>query len=879
MHSVGHFFILGALCNSILLTMRLARLLYLVPLLLLMHCASPQTPAPLQDAPVAISWRVISHLDAPNVFSSALTLTNTSDTAIPASGWTLYFNFIRMIDASTVSDQAKVTHINGDFYKLEPTDAFPALEPGASTEITFESAFWAVKKSDAPGGFYMVFADAAGVDGAPQPVRSYTVADFETPAQTMRSAADLVPVPTALSRFSDNAGLSRIPAADLPPVVPTPVSWEMLEGTFNITSETTIYADAGLDAEVDLLADILHAGLNSTGISRNDVRVNANIRLRINADQIDSQYPGGYTLLASPEALTITGADAAGVFYGIQSLRSMIPVEAFASPVQTIAIPAIRITDAPRFEYRGMHIDVARNFHTKASILKVLDVMGHYKLNKFHFHLTDDEGWRLEIDGLPELTEIGSRRGHTLDEMDHLYPSLGSGPNPDNSNGSGHYTRGDFIEILRYAAARHIEVIPEIDVPGHARAAIRAMEARYHRLAAEGDPDAGAYRLTHPDDTSTYASVQLWNDNVIDVCQPSTYAFLEKVVDDVVKMYEEADVPLETVHIGNDEVPQGAWLGSPACQALETTAYNAHFLEKMHAILSTRGLNLAGWEEIALTADTAHGSGAKVTNTAFVDSNFRPYVWNAVWGWGAEGTAYALANAGYKIVLSNATNLYFDFAYDKDPEEPGFYWAGFSDTKKAFVFNPMDLYQNAEMSLFGQPLDAANVYKDFPRLTEAGRQNILGIQGQLWSESAKGAAVFEYQLFPKLIGLAERAWAPAPAWTSIGNASQRSAAEAAGWNVIANQIGQRELPRMDAVWNLGYRIPPPGLRMNGTDAEANVAFPGLTLRYTTEPRAPLASDPEYTGPVAFEGELNVAAFSSTGRASRTASLGTAGVRN
>ena len=137
--------------------MRPVRLLYLAPMLTLMHCASPQTQAPLQDAPLSISWQVLTHLDTPSAFSSALTLTNTSDAPIAASGWTLYFNFIRLIDAGSVSAQARITHINGDFYKLEPTSSFPVLEPGASTEITFQSAFWAVKKSDAPGGFYMVF--------------------------------------------------------------------------------------------------------------------------------------------------------------------------------------------------------------------------------------------------------------------------------------------------------------------------------------------------------------------------------------------------------------------------------------------------------------------------------------------------------------------------------------------------------------------------------------------------------------------------------------------------------------------------------------------------------------------------------------------------
>ncbi len=293
----------------------------------------------------------------------------------------------------------------------------------------------------------------------------------------------------------------------------------------------------------------------------------------------------------------------------------------------------------------------------------------------------------------------------------------------------------------------------------------------------------------------------------------------------------------------------------------------------MYEILSSRNLILAGWEEIALTESEVNGAVQKVPNLAFADKNFQPYVWNAVWGWGSEGTAYQLANAGYKIVMSNATNLYFDFAYDKDPEEPGFYWAGFSNAKKTFSFNPFDLYQNASTSLFGQPIDAAVTYRDYPRLTEAGRRNVLGIQGQLWSEAVKGPALLEYQLFPKMLGLAERAWAPEPAWFSESNATVRREAEANGWNVFANMLGQQELPRLDYTADVGYRIPPPGARLNGTQLEANVAYPGLEIHYTTEDRDPTPQDPVYSGPLDFEGRISLRAFSAGGKSSRTTRIG------
>jgi len=169
-------------------------------------------------------------------------------------------------------------------------------------------------------------------------------------------------------------------------------------------------------------------------------------------------------------------------------------------------------------------LDVARNFQPKKQVLKLLEAMSLYKLNTLHLHLTDDEGWRLELPSLPELTSVGAKRGHTLDSKHYLPPSHGSGPDVENTVGSGFYSRADYLEILRYATDRHITVIPEIETPGHARAPIKAMDARYDRLMAEGKEEEAAKNLLRDlNDKSEYRSVQYWNDNVIDVSLPSTY--------------------------------------------------------------------------------------------------------------------------------------------------------------------------------------------------------------------------------------------------------------------------------------------------------------------------------------------------------------------
>ena len=288
--------------------------------------------------------------------------------------------------------------------------------------------------------------------------------------------------------------------------------------------------------------------------------------------------------------MTIVGGDPAGAFYGLQSLAGLLP-----GPIPHLVIPH----DSPRYPHRGLQLDIARNFHPLGSILAVVDQMAAYKLNVLHLHLTDDEGWRLEIPGLPELTSVGGRRCHDLGETICLLPQLGSGPGTDREGGgSGYLRREQMVALLRAARARHIEVVPEVDSPGHARAAIKAMEVR----ARAGD---ATYRLSDPQDTSQYHSVQNYDDNAINACLESSYAFVAKVMDELKAMYAEAGVPLRTWHVGADEVGAGAWSGSPACQKLYGTTpglrsvddVHAYFIGRVNRLAKERGLGLRGWSD------------------------------------------------------------------------------------------------------------------------------------------------------------------------------------------------------------------------------------------------------------------------------------------
>jgi hexosaminidase len=651
---------------------------------------------------------------------------------------------------------------------------------------------------------------------------------------------------------------------------------------------TKIVYEPAVESEARYLAgalsELLASKLDCVPAVDIDSAATDTIRLRIADVKVAGVAKGqgdeAYSLTILPnEGIEIVGSDPAGVFYGIESLRKLLPIDAYKHQSEQIEIEAAHIEDAPRFPYRGLHLDVARNFQSSQSVEKLLDLMAFYKLNRLHMHLTDDEGWRIEIKRLPELTDVGARRGHTLDEQDRLIPSQGSGPFPNaaKSPGSGFYSQKDFAEILRYAQARHIAVIPEIDFPGHARAAIKSMEVRYRRALAHGESNAEEFLLTEPGDASTYESVQMWRDNVADVGRDSTYRFLGVVFDELSEIYKSAGVPLTSIHLGGDEVPDGAWAKSPACDRIELDAnlktsrrgqLELHFLNRGSQLVAGRAIRPACWED-CLLLETEHDKFAGDTRRAAGKPIPIAYVWNNVWGWGREDAAYRLANAGFDVVLCNATNLYFDLAYEKDPSERGYYWAGFVGMRAPFEFIPFDVFKNASQTSMGQPV-RADSFADRQRLTPDGTRHILGIQGELWGENLRDPKDLEYMAFPRVIALAERAWAPSPDWAEIEDPDTRRNKMEADWNAFANRLGRRELRRLDYLFGgVNYRLPPPGAVVRDGVLYANVAIPGLEIRYTLDGSEPTKSSARYSAPVLVDHDARLRSFSSGERGSRT----------
>ena len=470
------------------------------------------------------------------------------------------------------------------------------------------------------------------------------------------------------------------------------------------------------------------------------------------------QRPGWYRITLADGAVRIEAADEDGACYARTTL------ERIRRNAQGAAVPAAVVSDWPDLPWRGLMLDVSRNFTKKADLLRLIDLMAAYKANFLHLHFGDDEGWRIEIDALPELTSYGAFRclpvlneDGTISEPDGLQPTYCVAAKPgDDSPGNGYYSHADFVEILRYAWERRIRVIPEFDTPGHSRAAVKSMEVRAQRTG-----DASCL-LSEPEDRSEYESVQDYTDNVMNVALPSTYTFFETVFDGLIALYAEAGVPLEAIHIGGDEVPEGSWTGSPACRALleangkkDIGWLQDYFLNRLMDIAEARGVKLGGWQDVCQNVEPAT-LGRLKRNLALTN------LWTV--SHGRDVLPYEFANAGIPVIISSAPNCYMDFAYNYGKTERGHSWGGFVDERRSFSVQPYDMYRSVRWDDYGQPVDLTHAGEGKPALQPAARSQIIGIEGHLWAETLRCFDHVTYYFFPKSLGLFERGWNATPDW-------------------------------------------------------------------------------------------------------------------
>ncbi len=472
-------------------------------------------------------------------------------------------------------------------------------------------------------------------------------------------------------------------------IIPAPVSVKKTAGQFKLSSETIIVYSTDEDKNIaQLFKEALfhNVGLNlSTGKQQQKTAKNT---ILFSSAQTQDYKPESYTINANANQITVKG-NKSGLFYGMQSLLQIIN-----TTKESLFIEGFELEDYPRYSYRGLHLDVSRHFFPISFIKKYIDLMAMYKLNNFHWHLTDDQGWRLEIKKYPKLTEIGGYRARTMignyrGDDSQAY---------DGERYGGFYTQAEAREIVKYAASKYINVIPEIEMPGHALSILAA----YPEFANE----AGAYKVA-----------EKWGvfDEILSP-EDKTFTFLENVLNEVMIIF-----PSKYIHIGGDEVPKVHWKRSAYAQKLikklklkDENELQSYFIQRVEKFLNTNGRQIIGWDEIL--------EGGLAPNATVMS-------WR-----GTEGGIIA-ANQKHNVIMTpGSEGLYFDHAQGRSDQEP-LSIGGYSPLNKSYQYNPTP-----------------------PNLSPELQKYIIGVQANLWTEYIETPQKVEYMILPRLLSLAEISW-------------------------------------------------------------------------------------------------------------------------
>lgn len=400
----------------------------------------------------------------------------------------------------------------------------------------------------------------------------------------------------------------------------------------------------------------------------------------------------GYHLKVTPNGIIVEASAPNGLFYGIQTIIQLMP--STRQKAEEVVLPSVEIKDAPRFAWRGLHLDVCRHFMPKEFIMKYIDYMAMHKLNTFHWHLTDDQGWRIEIKKYSRLTDVGSTRRETL---------TGHSSNSQNYDGTpegGYYTQEDIKEVVAYAAKRYVTVVPEIEMPGHALAAL----ASYPEYGCTGGP---------------YEVATRWGvfDDAFCAGKDTTFTFLQDIIDEVVPLF-----PSEYFHIGGDECPKGAWKKCPLCQQRKREEglrseqeLQSYFVQRIETYLNEKGKRLIGWDEI-------------------LDGELAPNA--ALMSWRGTERGILAARLQHFVVMTPGNYCYFDH-YQADPKKEPLASGGYTPLEKVYNYEPVP-----------------------EELTKSESRFILGAQGNVWTEYMKTPEQVEYMVYPRAAALAEVVWSP-----------------------------------------------------------------------------------------------------------------------
>ena len=485
--------------------------------------------------------------------------------------------------------------------------------------------------------------------------------------------------------------------AQAPAIIPLPQSLEVQPGSFVLRAAAKIVVNSDADQTGRYLAGELRrrASVDLPVIPEANAQGTGNIELKLQ-DAGSSLGDEGYTLAVAPDGVTIRARTPAVLFYGVQSLLQLLPLtDANGGGSPNWLIPCVRVEDQPRFRWRGLMLDVSRHFFTKNEVERLLDEMAWHKLNVFHWHLVDDQGWRIEIKKYPRLTEVGAWRtsiGFGLD------PKAGTAYGPDGRYG-GYYTQDDIREVVAYAQARHIDIVPEIEMPGHSSAALMA----YPQFSCLGGP------------FTTDLPGGVFN-GVYCAGNDASFAFVEDVLAEVFALF-----PGPYIHIGGDEVPVDNWKNCPKCQArmrqeglTRESELEGYFIRRVEKFINAHHRRLVGWSEIR-----QGGLAASATVMDWV------------------GGAVDAATAGHDVVMSPLADCYFDHYQSLDHSTEPHAIGGYLPLHQVYAFEPVP----------------TNLPLQF-------QYHILGAQANVWTEYMPSFQHVQYMVFPRLCALAEVVWSP-----------------------------------------------------------------------------------------------------------------------
>ncbi|HSC55455.1 MAG TPA: beta-N-acetylhexosaminidase [Phnomibacter sp.] len=492
-------------------------------------------------------------------------------------------------------------------------------------------------------------------------------------------------------------------------IIPEPTSIVMKEGKYMLPAKPVIIISSN---ELKPSASFLQNYLSTYYAVKAKISLGKPVQgaIVLLLDKTASSPAEGYTLQVTNGGITATASTDAGIFYAVQSIIQLLPAGGVAS--LSNGIPALQIVDAPAYKYRGMHLDVSRHFFSVEYVKQFIDYLALHKINRFHWHLTDDQGWRIELKKYPGLTKAGAHRNGTIVGR---YPGKGS----DNQPYGGYYTQAQIKEVVAYAQARYITVVPEIEMPGHASAAIAAypwlscfpkektvIPENMIATKTKEAQAAGALKFTQ----ETFGVF----DDVFCAGKDSTFRFLEDVLKEVVPLF-----PSKVIHVGGDECPKGNWKRCPACQARikqmglkDEHELQSYFIKRMEKVLEAHGKSLMGWDEIL--------EGGLAPNAM-------------VMSWRGEKGGITAANEGHYVVMTPNSHFYFD--HKQRQKEDSVTIGGYSPLEKVYSYNPTPA--------------AIDVDK---------RHFILGAQANLWTEYIGNPAKVEYMLFPRMAALSEVLW-------------------------------------------------------------------------------------------------------------------------